>query len=149
LGHDTLCRKGRKVCLITFNKEKKENKMNKESAPRFLTLESIADYLNYLREQERSAATIQKYTHDLKAAAEYVSGAELTKSRLLSWKEHLVEMYAVASVNSMLATLNGYLAFMGWNDLAVKALRVQRTMFLDEKRELTCTEYERLVHAAE
>ncbi len=38
---------------------------------------------------------------------------------------------------------------MGWNDLTVKPLKIQKAMFRDESRELTQDEYKRLVHAAE
>lgn len=120
-----------------------------ENDPRVLTLGSIGDYINYLQEQEKSTATIKKYNHDLETAAEYAAGAELTRPLLISWKKHLTEIYAPTSVNSMLAALNGYLAFMGWSDLTVKPLKIQKSMFRDEKQELTRPEYERLVRAAE
>ena len=38
--------------------------------------------------------------------------------------------------------------FMGWPMLAVKPLRIQRTLFLEERKELTRAEYERLVRTA-
>ena len=44
-------------------------------------------YLNHLREQERSAATLQKYAHDLKELCAYLQGAPLTKATLIAWKE--------------------------------------------------------------
>lgn len=116
---------------------------------RSLTKEVIENYTSALREDEKSSATITKYSHDLNMAAEYFDGAELTKSALIEWKDLLVEKYAAASVNSILAAVNGFLKHMGWNDLTVKPLRIQRALFRDESRELTSDEYKRLVRAAE
>ncbi len=48
----------------------------------------------------------------------------------------------------MLAAVNGFLSFMGWRELIVKPLKIQRSFFYDEKRELTRAEYTRLVNAA-
>ena len=105
-------------------------------------------YLNYLKEQERSASTLSKYAHDLAAFCAYLQGAELTKGALIDWKQLLAARYAPATVNSMLAVVNGYLRFMGWGALCVKPIKVQRALFLDEKKELTKGEYAQLVQAA-
>ena len=114
-----------------------------------LTPRLIARYADHLREQERSASTIRKYTHDLHALCAYLAGSPLTKTALIQWKQSLMSTHAPASVNSMLAAANGLLAFLGRRDLAVKPLRLQRSLFLDEHRELTRAEYVRLVQAAE
>ena len=109
----------------------------------------IKCYLNYLKEQERSAATLSKYAHDLAAFCDSLQGEVLTKAAVIDWKQSLLEQYAPATVNSMLAVVNGYLRFMGWATLCVKPVKVQRSLFLDEKKELTKAEYARLVHAAQ
>ena len=38
---------------------------------------------------------------------------------------------------------------MGWKDIAVKLLKIQKALFCDERRELTRAEYARLVSAAQ
>nr|WP_325299209.1 tyrosine-type recombinase/integrase [uncultured Dysosmobacter sp.] len=114
-----------------------------------LTAEHIYCYLNYLREQERAAATLQKYAHDLNALLGWLDGRALTKTVLIVWKEELTATHAPATVNSMIAAVNGFLAFMGWRELAVKPLKIQKAIFCDEHRELTRDEYTRLVRAAE
>lgn len=108
----------------------------------------IERYLTYMREQERSAATLKKYAHDLRELCIYLNGAMLTKGALISWKEQLVSRYAPATVNSVLTAVNGYLRFYGWDGLAVKKLKIQKALFADESRELTREEYARLVAAA-
>jgi len=111
--------------------------------------EMIKKYLTYQREQERSRATLQKYQHDLYALMDFLQGCELTKTILISWKEKLTGEYAPASVNAMLAAVNGYLRFWGWIELMVKPLKIQRSLFLEEEKELTREEYVRLVKAAQ
>lgn len=111
--------------------------------------ELIGEYLTYQREQERSQATLQKYAHDLCAFLNHLKTTSFTKSDLIIWKEKLTGQYAPASVNAMLAAINGYLRYMGWSTLTVKPLKIQRSLFLEEEKELTKAEYVRLVHAAQ
>ena len=117
--------------------------------PIMLTTALLQKYLKYLQEQERSRATVSKYAHDIGALCAYLDGAPLTKAALVNWKAHLVATLAPASVNSMLVAVNGFLAFMGWPELRVRLLKIQKSVFLDEEKELTRAEYERLVRAAQ
>ena len=114
-----------------------------------ITQRAVTDYIDHLREQERSAATVQKYAHDLGAFLSFLSGGELTKSALIAWKQQITGTHAPASVNAMLAVVNGYLRFMGWGALCLKPLKIQKSLFLDEGKELTRAEYTRLVQAAQ
>lgn len=123
--------------------------MGKKSQERQITPERIRAYRIYLQEQEKSAATIRKYTHDLNACYGAMQGKEVTKAGLIAWKEGLIAKYASASVNSMLAALNGFLDFCGWAELKVKPLKIQKGLFCQEEKELSRAEYIRLVKAAE
>lgn len=114
-----------------------------------LTPELIGRYAQCLREQERSEATVQKYVQSLRALAEFLSGRAVTKGLLLEWKEELVGQYAPASVNSKLVAVNGFLGFCGLGELRLRPLKLQRSLFLSEEKELTRAEYVRLVQAAE
>lgn len=113
-----------------------------------ITMDTIEKYLNYQREQERSKSTLQKYKHDLVELMKYLKETKLTKAALISWKEKLTQKYAPASVNAMLAAVNGYVKFMGWVELGVKPLKIQKVLFLEEEKELTKEEYARLVQVA-
>lgn len=115
----------------------------------FVTENNIQEYINYLQENERSQATLKKYYHDLKALLTFLNGEELTKVALIKWKELLISQYAPASVNAMLAAVNGYTKYMGWMELKVNPLKIQKSLFLEEERELTRNEYVRLVKAAQ
>ena len=113
-----------------------------------LTTALLQKYLKHLQEQERSRATVSKYAHDIGALLAYLDGAPLTKTALIGWKEQLTSTLAPASVNSMLVAANGFLAFIGCPELRVRLLKIQRSAFLTEEKELTRAEYERLVRAA-
>lgn len=113
-----------------------------------ITTKDIAGFREHLILEERSAATIQKYIRDVKAFTEYANGA-VTKETVIAYKKHLQEHYAVRSVNSMLASINSLLAFLGWHDLRVKALKLQQQVYCPEEKELTKAEYTRLCQAAQ
>lgn len=121
--------------------------MRKKS--RYLTPTLIKNYVNYLKEEERSKATIEKYIRDLTALQNYLGEQPVTKANLVEWKQYLTENHAPSSVNSMLAAVNSFLAFMDWRELMVKQLKIQKSLFMDEEKELTRAEYVRLVKAAE
>ncbi len=117
--------------------------------PCHITAEQIDRYALRLRELERAPATVRKYVHDLAALLEYLDGQPVTKAALIAWKQDLTAAHAPSTVNSMLAAVNGFFAFLGWRDLTVKLLKIQKSPFCDEGKELTRAEYARLVRAAE
>ena len=63
-------------------------------------------------------------------------------------KELIAQRYAVRSVNSMLASVNSFLGFLGCNDCKVKNIRLQRQTYCAEEKELTKAEYLRLLSAS-
>lgn len=113
-----------------------------------ITAALIQNYAAYLQENERSAATVESYTHALRELLKFMGKSPLTKAALVAWKQQLMGQYAPATVNAMLAAVNGFVKFMGRPMLAVKPLRIQRALFLEERKELTRAEYERLVRTA-
>ena len=114
---------------------------------RLITAIEIAAFKEHLILEERSTATIQKYIRDIKAFAKYAEGA-VTRETVIAYKKHLQEHYAVRSVNSMLASINSFFSFFGWNDLKVKSLKLQQQVFCPDEKELTKGEYTRLCRAA-
>lgn len=115
-----------------------------------LTPQLIEDYLRHLAEDERGAATIDKYRRDLLRFYEFLPPDKaVDKAVVLSWKEQLVaRKYASSSVNVMLASVNGLLTFAGRPEWRAKFLKRQRAAFCDERRELRRAEYEKLVETA-
>lgn len=115
---------------------------------RVITEKMIAEFKEHLILEERSVATIQKYIRDVKAFTAYAQNSAISKEIVIAYKKYLQENYAVRSVNSMLASLNSFFAFLGWHDLKVKALKLQQQVFCPEEKELTKGEYTRLCRAA-
>ena len=116
---------------------------------RILTEKMIEDFSCYLKSEEKSKNTIAKYLRDVRAFAEYLSGAEITKETVIAYKNKLLsENYAVRSMNSMLASLNSLFSFLGWSDCKVKSIKLQRQIYCPEEKELTKAEYMRLVNTA-
>ena len=68
---------------------------------------------------------------------------------MLEYREILAENFSSRTVNTKLAAINGYLAFIGADEYKVQLLKVQRRAFIDESRELSAAEYKRLVNAAD
>ena len=113
-----------------------------------ITQKLLRQFAAYLRDQEKSCSTIAQYNRGLAALHRFLQGAPVTKHALIAWKEHLMRHYAAASVNAMLAAVNGFLSFCGWSDGRVKPLKIQRELFCREEQELSREEYLRLVRAA-
>ena len=115
---------------------------------RVITAKMIAEFKEHLILEERSVATIQKYIRDVKAFMACAQNSAITKETVIAYKKYLQENYAVRSVNSMLASINSFFSFFGWNDLKVKSLKLQQQVFCPEEKELTKGEYTRLCRAA-
>ena len=116
---------------------------------RIITAKAIAEFKEHLILEERSEITIEKYIRDVKAFTAYTQNTAVTKETVISYKKHLQETYAVRSVNSMLASINSLVDFLGWHDLRVKSLKLQQQVFCPEEKELTKAEYARLCRTAE
>lgn len=114
-----------------------------------LRREQIEEFRQYLYERENARATIQKYISDIETFFNYLAGeAIVDKQKLLDYKEWLLRRYAVSSANSMLAALNQFLEFLELDFLKVKRIKVQKSLFLQEEKELTREEYRKLVQTA-
>lgn len=114
-----------------------------------LTNDMITEFRDYLYEQEKSKATIEKYTRDLNKFYQFLTGEmEVTKEKMICFKQNLVEQYKISSVNSILAAVNHFLQYIGLADCKVKQVKVQKQMFRSKEEELTRAEYQRLVLAA-
>lgn len=119
-------------------------KLNKK----IITNEIIKAFKLYLYEEERSKNTIEKYMRDVRAFFKFAGNRNLQKSDVLEYKKQLCEKYLPSSVNSVLSSLNALFMFMKWFDLKVKTLKIQKRIFADKSKELTKTEYEKLLSAA-
>ena len=114
-----------------------------------ITAEKITGFAQYLRQAERSSGTIENYLRHVRAFAAWLGGGPVSKEAAAGWKAHLIDKgYCPNTINAMLGGLNRFLAFVGWQECQVKALRLQRQLFRDDSKELTRAEYDRLIAAA-
>lgn len=114
-----------------------------------LSNKEIKEFANYLCREEKSVATQEKYLRDVRVFCVYADDNEITKELVVAWKKQLVESgYAVRSINSMLASVNSFLDFFGLSNCKVKNIRTQQQTYCTEDKELTKSEYLRLLTAS-
>ena len=126
------------------------------------TNEMIDKYGQYLKEEEKGRATVEKYVRDVRKFREYLNlsgrnksdktesdSKRFDKETVLEYKQYLNEHYKTTSANSMLAAINSFFEYLGCEEYKVKLFRIQRMLFSEPERELTEKDYERLVRAAE
>ena len=113
-----------------------------------ITYKQIENFKNHLIIQEKSGNTCEKYIRDITTFMIWLDGKEATKLLTLEYKKEICEKYAPRSVNATISSLNSFFQFMEWYDLRINALKIQRQIFSNEKKELTKVEYERLLIAA-
>lgn len=128
--------------------------MNMMGEMRKITDEMLKGYREYLWGEERSQATVEKYLRDVKGFRNYLSegaGEDRTVNRekVREYKQFLRERYKVSSANSMLAALNSFFVFAGWEELKVKLFKIQRALYSRPETEMTEKDYGKLIRAAQ
>lgn len=114
-----------------------------------ITGNDIQEFAQYLEHEEKSEATVSKYLRDVVGFMTFSEGEPLNKELVLAYKKHLIEQdYAVNSINSMLASVNAFLEFLGLREFKVKNIRTQRQTYCSQDKELTKAEYLRLLDAS-
>ena len=119
-----------------------------DSKMRKITNELITKFKEYLIDEEKSVATLDKYIRDITVFMHWSSDKELCKSLVLEYKQEIIGKYAPASVNSIISSLNSFFVYNEWYDLKVKSIKIQKQIFANKDKELTKAEYERLLKAA-
>ena len=105
---------------------------------KILTSNQIAAFAVYLKSEEKSENTIEKYIRDVRAFAAYMGNVEITKEAVIDYKNKLLsEGYAVRSIYSMVSSINSLFAFLGWQNLKVKSLKLQQQIYCSEEKEPT------------
>ena len=106
------------------------------------------EFKNHLISEEKSEATAERYMRDVTAYITWLNGREMSKELMIQYKAELVDKYEPASVNTMLSSLNAYLDFKGYPEFKARNLKVQKSVYIEPKREITKAEYERLLRTA-
>lgn len=113
-----------------------------------LTDRLLKSFSEYLHDQEKSSSTIKTYQRELFSLQIYIDGDNITKEKLILYKNILANQYTPSTCNVAIASINSFLRFMGRQDLMIKPLRVQKQIFEDKDRELTKKDYNKLIEAA-
>ncbi len=113
-----------------------------------ISVNSIRKFGEYLRENEKSTLTIKKYIHEIQALGIYLSDENISKIKILDYRQELQQQHKTRTVNVKLAAINSYLEFVGLSEFKVRYLKVQRRVFIDEERDLSEAEYKRLLAVA-
>lgn len=117
---------------------------------KYLNEVHITNFSDYLKNEEKSINTINKYLRDVQNFLFYLKGASVTKEIVIDYKKELIaKNYAVRSINSMLASLNSLFSFLGWSELKVKSIKLQRQIYYSDDKILSKNEYLRLVNTAQ
>lgn len=136
--------------LVSYKTEvyKEEETIVKKQKRHLITEVTIAQFRDYLAENEKSEATIQKYTHEIQCLQAYLNGEAITKSALLEYRKCLQQKHQATTVNSKLSAINHYLKFYELSGCIVKLLRIQHSVFVEEGKELMESEYQMLLEEA-
>lgn len=109
----------------------------------------VREYLRHMQDEERSAATIRQYRREIINFFTALGAGKMNKTAVIRYKNELERKYQPTSVNTKLSALNSFFAFIGREDLRVKLMKVQRSVYCPAEKELSKGEYLRLVKAAE
>jgi len=113
------------------------------------TKKLLQEYQNYLQDEERSRATVEKYLRDVKHFLRYLGDSrEIDKEIVREYKQELIIHYKITSANSMLAALNSFFCFLGKQEWKVKLFKIQKVSYMRPEREMTGKDYEKLVQTA-
>ncbi len=109
----------------------------------------IEKFRDYLFQEEKSGATVNKYERDVRHFFDYLPRKKkVDKETVIRYKAELTDNYAFSSANSMISSLNCFFSFMGWDEIRVKPFRIQKKHYCSAEKELTLDEYYLLLETA-
>jgi len=82
---------------------------------------SIDAFSKKLLEDEKSAATMEKYLHIVAEFSQFTDGQPITKELTVAFKQSLTQRLSPRTVNVYIAGVNKLLCFLGLSDCTVKA----------------------------
>ncbi len=124
---------------------KGEKEMRKEIR---LTDKLLKSFIGYLHDQEKSSSTIKTYQRELFALQMYIDDNPLTKEKVLEYKYLLTKQYTPSTCNVAISAINNFLRYVGREDLFIKPLKVQTQIFESKDKELSKSDYNKIVRAA-
>ena len=115
------------------------------------------EFIAYMRQNEKSSGTIFKYVSDVEGFVMWAAlnnysnpfeSEERAKQVALDYKDYLRKgTNNPSTVNVKLAAINCYFRYKDYNQ-RIRYLKIQKKIFMDENRELSLSEYKKLVAKA-
>lgn len=108
---------------------------------------NLINYKNWLLNEERSSATIEKYLHNVRGFYSWLGEQTLGKESMIRYKATLTG--SPSTVNGVIAAINSLACFLGHPEWKLKQVKTQRKTYRPKEQNLTKQEYERLIRTAE
>ena len=110
----------------------------------------LRSFRTALATEERAVSTIEKYVGEVRRFRTWLDGRGVTAELVSGWKKQLSGAgYRAETVNGKVSAVNKFLEYMGWGDCRARYLKIQRRLFRGAEKELSRTEYVRLVETAQ
>ena len=77
-----------------------------------ITLNQILEFKKHLLNEEKSSLTVEKYIRDVTAFYAWSNNREIEKADVIAYKELLTRTYKIASVNSVLSSINSFFTYL-------------------------------------
>jgi len=90
----------------------------------------LLEYEKELEDSELSLNTKNKYLSDIRKWLDNI-GEDISKEAMIAYKQKLNENYKINSINSKLISINRYIKWLGYPELAVRIKRFQSRNSLD------------------
>lgn len=105
----------------------------------------INDFIKYLQIEEKSNATIDKYSRDIRLFLSWNHEEKITKNTVIQFKEHLLRIYKPRSINSIIASLSSFFKYLNQYDLIIKPLKIQQQPFRNKCLHITKAECQKMI----
>lgn len=114
-----------------------------------ITQNRISDFTISLQVQHRSANTIVSYTTNIQKLELFLDGAELSKERMLAYKQWLADQgFKKRTINAYLAAANHFCDVMGWPEMKVVLDPLEPEETEQGKKQISSANYKKLVYTA-
>lgn len=115
----------------------------------YITENRILDFTVSLQIHHRSANTITSYTTNIQKLELFLNGAELSREKMLSYKQWLIDQgFKQRTINAYLAAANYFCEVMGWTEMKVPLESVEQNEIVHEKKHISSSNYKKLVFTA-
>lgn len=114
------------------------------------------EFITFLTLNEKSKNTIDKYSRDIrdfilwieKECKNITSIEQLNKEILLKYKLYIKNNYdKVSTINSKISAINAFLIFIKKQELTLKVIKCQKSIFGNKEKELSKYELNKLIEA--